>query len=92
MEHGAIPNPLKLAFVSYVQNKTNKFTNQIVILDLLIYIYCVVVLPCPANPPPAPPGEGAERIFGTDITNYRCQNGYMWENGRLFPSKYFTFF
>ena len=39
-------------------------------------------LPCPTQPPPVTPGEGAERIYGAEITTYRCQNGYEWETGQ----------
>merc|ERR1719210_2704334 len=34
------------------------------------------------QPPPAPEGEGSERVFGVEVTKYRCKNGYMWENGK----------
>ena len=43
-------------------------------------IVCLV-LPCASQPPAAPAGEGAERIYGVDVTNYRCPNGYMWQTG-----------
>ena len=33
-------------------------------------------------PPPAPEGEGSERIFGMEVTKYRCKNGYQWANGK----------
>ena len=38
-------------------------------------------LPCSSQPPEAPPGEGAERIYGAEITSFRCQNGYEWSTG-----------
>ena len=39
-------------------------------------------LPCPIQPPPAPEGEGSERVYGVEVTKYRCKNGYMWDNGK----------
>ena len=41
----------------------------------------LLVLPCANQPPPALLGEGAERIYSVDVTNYRCPNGYKWETG-----------
>ena len=37
---------------------------------------------CPTEPPPAPEGEGSERVFGMEVTKYRCKNGYQWANGK----------
>ena len=34
---------------------------------------------CPDPPPPAVGGEGSERIYSPEVTNYRCQNGFKWE-------------
>jgi hypothetical protein len=73
MEPGAIFYLLKSAFVSL------KF-KLIIVLTEVPSLFCLV-LPCANQPPPAPPGEGAERIYNVDITNYRCPNGYMWETG-----------
>ena len=28
-------------------------------------------LPCSKQPPPAPEGEGAERVYGVEVTMYR---------------------
>ena len=39
-------------------------------------------LPCPEQPPPAPPGEGAERLYGPEVTKYRCQNGFLFRTGQ----------
>ena len=44
--------------------------------------YPCTELPCKDQPPPAPEGEGSERVFGVEVTKYRCKNGYMWENGK----------
>ena len=27
-------------------------------------------------------GEGAERVFGMEVTRYRCPNGFLWEGGQ----------
>ena len=48
-------------------------------ISMLLLIFLVVginkclfpELPCPSAPPPAPDGEGSERIFGAEITLYR---------------------
>ena len=37
---------------------------------------------CANLPPPGPGGEGSERIFGMEITKYRCKNGYEWPGNR----------
>ena len=37
---------------------------------------------CPDQPPPAPEGEGSERVFGMEVTKYRCKNGFQWPNGK----------
>ena len=37
---------------------------------------------CPDQPPPAPEGEGSERVFGMEVTKYRCKNGFEWSNGK----------
>jgi hypothetical protein len=71
-----------------IENCIRKFCLLILISNLvkepaLSKHFHLAVLPCPNAPPPATSGEGAERIFGTDITYYRCKNGYMWETGRF---------
>ena len=48
------------------------------------HIQNVVELPCKSQPPPIYEGVGAERNYGSDITTYRCPNGYMWGTGKLF--------
>ena len=35
---------------------------------------------CSAEPPASSGGEGSERVFGMEITKYRCKNGYEWPN------------
>ena len=40
-------------------------------------------LPCPEQPPPATKGEGAERVYGPEVTKYRCENGYMFKGGQF---------
>ena len=37
---------------------------------------------CPEQPPPAHEGEGSERVFGMEVTKYRCKNGFQWSNGK----------
>ena len=37
---------------------------------------------CAELPPRAPEGEGAERVFGMEVTRYRCPNGFQWEGGQ----------
>jgi len=75
MEHGVTYRLLKNAYVRIYKLKIKFYK----LLMLLYYL----VLPCASQPPPAPQGEGAERIYNTDITNYRCPNGYLWETGKL---------
>ena len=38
-------------------------------------------LPCPDQPPDKPDGPGAARIYNPQITQYKCQNGFMFEDG-----------
>ena len=40
-------------------------------------------LPCPEQPPTKPAGEGAERVYGPEVTKYRCENGYMFKSGQF---------
>ena len=40
-------------------------------------------LPCPGQPPSLPNGPGAEFVYDPYITHYRCQNGYMFEDGHF---------
>ena len=49
----------------------------------LLSIEMCMKLPCPVQPPPAPTGEGAERVYGPEITHYRCQNGNEFKGGQF---------
>ena len=40
-------------------------------------------LPCPEQPPSKAAGEGAERVYGPEVTKYRCENGYMFKSGQF---------
>ena len=46
------------------------------------YVLFLPELPCPLQPPPATDGEGSERVFGVEVTKYRCKNGFKWEGGQ----------
>ena len=67
MEHGATSSTLRPA-------KVRRSPAQIISFSPEMF--------CPEQPPPAPEGEGSERVFGMEVTKYRCKNGFQWSNGK----------
>ena len=68
MEHGATSSILRRAKVrSWSAEQITSFSPEMF---------------CPEEPPPAPEGEGSEKVFGMEVTKYRCKNGFEWSNGK----------